>query len=264
MTIGLDEIAASLLRRLPPDGTPISNRAARALVTQNLAQMVTIEEYFAAREKLLAQRKIGRVRGQGGSVFLLPPPGRPAPITSADRSIPLSERALMAPLGEALRGPFSRWLDLPPQGVIECVDIAQTKTKGQWSNPDYLFVSVCPLTVLGGAQIDVHVFELKNEAGGRIQAVHEALAHGRFAHFAHLVWYVPQGSPREVEVDQIATHCRLHGVGLIRLLDADPTIDVLVDPVRTATSPLEIDGFVESRLSKSQIERLRAATQRTQ
>lgn len=263
MATGLDDVAASLLRRLPGDGTPIPNRAARALVTQDLAQLVSVEEYFAARDKLLGQRKVGRVRGQGGSVFLLPPPAK-APPAAPSESGPLSERALMAPLGEALKGPFRQWLDLPTSGVVEIVDIAQTRTRGQWSNPDYLLVSVCPLSVLSGAQIDVHVFELKNEAGGKIQAVHEALAHGRFAHFAHLVWYVPKGSAREPEIEQIATHCRLHSVGLIRLLDVEGNIDVLVDPVRTRTTPLEIDGFVESRLNKSQIEHLRAAAGRAQ
>lgn len=263
MAVALDEIAASLLRRLPGDGTPIPNRAARALVTQDLAHLVSVDDYFAARDQLLTQRKVGRVRGQGGSVFLLPPPPRSSP-SATPESGPLSERALMAPLGQALRGPFQQWLDLPTSGVVEIVDIAQTRTRGQWSNPDYLLVSVCPLSVLSGAQIDVHVFELKNEAGGKIQAVHEALAHGRFAHFAHLVWYVPKGSSREAELEQIATHCRLHRVGLIRLLDTEGNIDVLVDPVRTRTTPLEIDGFVESRLSKSQIEHLRAAAGRAQ
>lgn len=264
MAAGLDDIAASLLRRLPPDGTPIPNRAARALVTQDLGELVSVDDYFSARDKLLSQRKVGRVRGQGGSVFLLPPPPRASSVPPPESAGPLSERALMSPLGEALKGPFRQWLDLPQQGVVEFVDIAQTRTRGQWSNPDYLMVSVCPLTVLSGAQIDVHVFELKNEAGGKIQAVHEALAHGRFAHFAHLVWYVPKDLPREPEIEQIATHCRLHGVGLIRLLDDKGAIDVLVDPVRTRTTPLEIDGFVESRLNKNQVEKLRAAAGRAQ
>lgn len=263
MAVGLDEIAGSLLRRLPADGTPIPNRAARALVTQDLARLVSVEDYFEARDKLLAQRKVGRVRGQGGSVFLLPPPAKTPPPANSETG-PLSERALMAPLGEALGTSFRQWLDLPTTGVVEIVDIAQTRSRGQWSNPDYLLVSVCPLSVLTGAQIDVHVFELKNEAGGKIQAVHEALAHARFAHFAHLVWYVPKGSPREAEIEQIAAHCRLHGVGFIRLLDTAGGIDVLVDPLRTRTTPLEIDGFVESRLNKSQIERLRNAAGRAQ
>ena len=168
MAAGLDDIAASLLRRLPPDGTPIPNRAARALVTQDLGELVSVDDYFSARDKLLSQRKVGRVRGQGGSVFLLPPPPRASSVPPPESAGPLSERALMSPLGEALKGPFRQWLDLPQQGVVEFVDIAQTRTRGQWSNPDYLMVSVCPLTVLSGAQIDVHVFELKNEAGGKI------------------------------------------------------------------------------------------------
>ena len=112
LAVALDEIAASLLRRLPGDGTPVPNRAARALVTQDLAHLVSVDDYFAARDKLLSQRKVGRVRGQGGSVFLLPPPPRSSP-SATPESGPLTERALMAPLGQALRGPFQQWLDLP-------------------------------------------------------------------------------------------------------------------------------------------------------
>jgi hypothetical protein len=253
----LDRIAASLLRQLPADGTPIPNRAARALVTQDLAQLVSLEDYFAARDQLLDQRKVGRVRGQGGSVFLLMnvPDEEPHPLEPAGAP---SERSLMDPLGAALRAQFRQWLDLPPQGTVEVADIAQARSRGQWANPDYLLVSVCPLSVLAGAQIDVHVFELKNEAGGRIQAVHEALAHGRFAHFAHLVWYLPRSSRREAELDQLAAHCRLHGVGLIRMLE-DKTIEAIVDPVRTRATPLEIDGFVEARLRKPQVAKIREA-----
>lgn len=254
----LDRIATSLLRQLPPDGTPIPNRAARALVTQDLAQLVSLEDYFAARDRLIDQRKVGRVRGQGGSVFLLVSVSddEPPPVETAGAP---SERSLMDPLGAALRAQFRQWLDLPPKGTVEVADIAQARSRGQWANPDYVVVSVCPLSVLAGAQIDVHVFELKNEAGGRIQAVHEALAHGRFAHFAHLVWYLPHGSRREAELDQITSHCRLHGVGLIRMFE-DKTIEAVVDPVRTRAMPLEIDGFVEARLSSLQVLKIREAT----
>lgn len=250
-------MAAALLAALPPDGSPVPNRAARAILTQQLGLLISAETYFAARAQLLAKGLVGRVRGQGGSVFLLPPPAE-AP-EQEPASVAPSEKSLMGPLGQALATQFAEWLDLPANGHVEVLDIADNRRPGQWANPDFLLVSVCPLAVLGGAQVDVHVFELKNEAGGRIQAVHEALAHRRFAHFSHLVWYVPRHSPRELELEAIAAHCRLHGVGLIRLLEVSPVpqIEVLVDPVRSTTSPLEIDGFVESRLSPDLIAGLR-------
>jgi hypothetical protein len=39
----------------------------------------------------------------------------------------------------------------------------------------------------------------------------------------------------------------------------DKTIDAIVDPVRTRAAPLEIDGFVEARLAKQQVAKLREA-----
>jgi hypothetical protein len=94
------------------------------------------------------------------------------------------------------------------------------------------------------------VFELKNEAGGGLKAVHEALAQARFANFAHFAWHLPVGSNREAEMAGIAAHCAHHGVGLLRFkTEPTPTAEVLVAARRTETTALEVDGFLESRLS---------------
>ena len=247
-------IRRELLNILPPDGAPIPNRAARALISKRLAQPVSSEAYFAARDRLLTDRIVGRVRGQGGSVFLV---GDPAPTTappSADTfvDVGIPERELMAPLHAALKQGFKATLDLPsdsPDPVIEDISTKGPK-RGVWARPDFVFVSVSRFSVLPGAHVDTHVFELKNEAGGGLRAVHEALAQARFANFAHLVWYMPDGSLREPELDEVTTHCGLHGVGLVRLRkDPNPTLEVFADARRTPTTALEIDGFLESRLS---------------
>ena len=64
-------ISRELLRLLPPDGSPIPNRAALALLSKRLGAAISNDDYFAARDVLLTDKLVGRVRGQGGSVYLI-------------------------------------------------------------------------------------------------------------------------------------------------------------------------------------------------
>jgi hypothetical protein len=127
----LDELAKLLLAILPPDGAVITNRAARAVLSQKLGRAVSNEEYFAARDSLLQAGKIGRVRGQGGSVFLLSeqaepdlpsyPPNEALRPDEEPRSI-IPERDLMFATQRALVTQFPSELDLPkgaPDPIVE-------------------------------------------------------------------------------------------------------------------------------------------------
>lgn len=256
----LDTIGEELLRLLPRDGGSIPNRAALAMLSKRLGMPIATDAYFQARDRLLVKGLVGRVRGQGGSIYLVgeTSSGSVEPDEPIDTGIP--ERELMSPLHTALKTSFRATLDLPreaPDPIIEDISTRGPK-KGVWARPDFVFVSVSKFAVLPGAHVDVHVFELKNEAGAGVRAVHEALAQARFANFAHLVWYLPEGSSREAELEEIVTHCGLHGVGFCRMKTLG-TLEVLQDAKRTITTPLEVDGFLESRLSPPNRDALRRA-----
>ena len=256
----LDAIGEELLRLLPRDGGSIPNRAALAMLSKRLGRPIANDAYLEARDHLWEKGLVGRVRGQGGSICLIGETGNAEaePEESSEQGI--SERKLMAPFHRALKTSFLSTLDLPrdaPDPIIEDISMRGPK-RGIWARPDFVFVSVSKFAVLPGAHVDVHVFELKNEAGGGMKAVHEALAHARFANFAHLVWYVPENSPREVELDQISSHCGLHGVGFCRMRSLEQ-LEVLQDAKRTPTTALEVDGFLESRLSASGRDALKLA-----
>ena len=65
-------------------------------------------------------------------------------------------------------------------------------------------------------------------------------------------------------LDDIATHCEEHGIGLIRMKDPkrpaeEDGCEVLVDPRRKPTLASVVDGFLESRLSGEQKEFLMQA-----
>ncbi len=119
------------------------------------------------------------------------------------------------------------------------------------------------LPVTPGQPVDVHSFELKNEAGGSVQAVHEALAQTRFTHFGHLIWHVPPGSKAEAKLPEIEAHCDKHGIGLVVIKDPHDfdTWEVLLDPKQADTDAATIDAFLISRMTEAQRANIRNAVQ---
>lgn len=262
-TTAPDDLDDRLLALLPTDGTPVLNRVMRAMLGRACERAIAADAYFSARDRLLAERRIGRLRGQGGQVFLSTeapvPEATPAEATAGS----WAESRLMGSLKAYLEGPFREGLDL---GDALCLvqdtsTIGRGQWSGQWSRPDFILVSAMRFRLLPGAQVDVHSFELKTEAGGTVQAVHEALAQTRFTHFGHLVWHLPEGSKAEARLAEIASHCEAHGIGLIRLREPKRPErgEILVDPKRRPTLPAVIDGFLESRLSAPHRAKLEAA-----
>lgn len=260
-------LADRILALLPEDGTPVLNRVMRAMLAREGERPVGTETYFSARDVLVAAGRIGRLRGQGGQIFLASaeagPPALDNATDAADET--WAEARLMKPLQAYLEGAFRKGLDLG-EGVCVVQDTSASGPRhGQWARPDFLLVSAMRFRLLPGAQVDVHAFELKAEAGGTVQAVHEALAQTRFTHYGHLVWHLREGARAEARLCEIETHCAAHGIGLVRLRDPrkPDEAEILLDPVRKATAPAIIDGFLESRLNPANRVRLGNALRET-
>lgn len=255
---GPETLDARILALLPGDGTPVLNRVMRVMLTRATQALVSQDDYFSARDRLLEAGLIGRRRGQGGQIFLLSD-GETEPEAPASEGWP--ERALMPGLQSYLEGVFARGLDVG-DGCALVQDISKLGPyQGRWTRPDYLFVSGLRFRLMPGVQVDVHAFELKTEAGGSVYAVHEALAQTRFTHFGHLVWHLPEGSKAEARLAEIADQCETHGIGLIRMRTPErpEEFEILIDPKRKATPPAVVDGFLEKRLNaanRTRLERL--------
>lgn len=238
----------ALLELIPTDGTPVLNRVMRVMIGRKLGRPLDAEEYYAARNQLQSEGRIGVTQGQGGKVFLLA-----ASVETEPEVAELwSEAALMPRLHAYLKGAFLSELDLPEGAAAIVQDVSRTGPReGQWTRPDFVLVSVAELRFVPERQLGVHTFELKAEHGGTVQAVHEALAQTRFSHFGHLVWHLPDGSPAEARLAEIESQCILHGIGLILMRDPNQpeACDVRIEPTRRATLAMDIDGFLGSRLS---------------
>jgi hypothetical protein len=252
----LDHLKNTLQGLLPEDGTPVLNRVMRIMLARKLERAIDEETFFKARDQLLEEGKVGRLRGQGGQIFLNKQ-SVVAKETKITEEIVESwpESKLMEPLKNYLEGPFRKNLDLPANSAFIVHNTSSIGShKGKWARPDFIVVSAMRFKYLPGAQVDLHSFELKTETGGSVLAIHEALAQTRFTHFGHFVWHLPNGSKNEAKLEEIINHCDEHGIGLIRIRDPErvETFEILVDPRRKPTLPATVDGFLESRLSDSQ------------
>ena len=255
------DVAARILKLLPEDGTPILNRVMRMMLSREFQRLIDPDLYFAARNLLINEGRIGRLRGQGGQLFLEAVPAK-AQQSKADAEEQWAERKLMQPLRRYLEGPFRKGLDLPEDGVWIVHDTSKFGPyRGQWARPDFVLVTAMRFKLLPGSQVDVHSFELKTETGGTVQAVHEALAQTRYTHFGHLVWHLPDGSKAETRLAEVAKHCDDHGIGLIRMREPAraESFEILLDPVRKTTLPVAVEGFLETRLSPEQRTKLARA-----
>jgi hypothetical protein len=254
------QLEAAIIDLLPPDGTPVLNRVMRVMLARRLEERIDDDQFFEARDALLASGRIGRLRGQGGQLFLTKPKIEDTSVTTPfadDTQSQWTEARLMVPLERFLKGPFCKALDLPESGacIVQNTSVMGAN-KGKWARPDFILVSAMRFKLLPGAQVDLHSFELKTEAGGSVLAIHEALAQTRFTHFGHFVWHLPTDSKCETMLDDITSHCDEHGIGLIRMRDPERAVEdgceILLDPRRKATLGATIDGFLETRLSAEQ------------
>ena len=134
---------------------------------------------------------------------------------------------------------------------------------GRWSQPDFLAATIRSYTYDPQRYLDVIALELKNHSGTDLVAVHEALAHSRFAHFAFLI--CPRSSLHQHRNDEVRNEAARLGVGLIFFdLGADPSghphlfnFEFVVEPERKSTDPLVTDKFIDARFNERNKERLK-------
>lgn len=255
-------LAKNIVALLPEDGTLVANRIVRTMLARQLEQRIEVGQYFDALDQLAKNGIIGRARGNGGSIFLAASTEDVVPVTVKPMEGEWSEARLMLPLKQFLETSFPQSLDLPRAARIFVADTSTAGPRtGQWVRPDFVFISVMPFQLLPGQQVDVHSIELKAEAGGSVQAVHEALAQTRFTNFGHLFWHLPEGSRFGARLPEIESQCDAHGIGLVIIKDPKDRScwEIKLDARQKHATPATIDAFLLSRLSPVHREKLKLA-----
>jgi len=105
-TLSSRVVAERLKALLPPDGTPVLNRVLRIMLSRDFEQSVSNQLYEQGRDQLFAAGQIGRLRGQGGQLFLSKSEnGRSSEAAPSETKSGLSEGQLMPHLKRFLKGP---------------------------------------------------------------------------------------------------------------------------------------------------------------
>jgi hypothetical protein len=257
----LSHIMATLRQILSEAAGPLPHQVAMTLVSRQLGELLVPECYFKAIDQLSAQGLVGRARGQGGSIFMLP---GSVPVATEPGGAAVgvwSEQNLMSCLKDYLEKQYWRMLDRPINSLWLVIDTATMRPdSGKWSHPDFAVVSVTPLQILPTPILDVYSFELKAEAACNLTSVHEALAQTRQTHYGTLVWHLQKDSRHESRLAEVEQGCEQHGIGLILIrdpLDTD-TWQIRLHPSRKRTAAADIDGFLAARLNEQQKAKLRS------
>lgn len=139
---------------------------------------------------------------------------------------------------------------------------------GQFSRPDFTLATIRRPKYDPLRYLDVVTFELKNGAGTSLLAVHETLAHTRFAHRSYLICPRPRFRTERLQLIQNA--CAELGVGLItfalRSEEGEPILSELIlaiPPLRRNPDPAVIEQYLENRMPAEKLERLAAMARPT-
>jgi hypothetical protein len=124
---------------------------------------------------------------------------------------------------------------------------------GLFSRPDFTIATVRRMRYDPLRHLDVITFELKNAAGATLMAVHEALAHTRFAHYSFLV--CPRSRLWPEHNKELRDACAQHGIGLVMFTIAGSVQPVRISdfvfelhPLRKNPDPFTTQEFLEARM----------------
>jgi len=133
---------------------------------------------------------------------------------------------------------------------------------GTWSRPDFTIATIRRRKYDPVRHLDLVAFELKNLAGSTVVAVHEALAHTRFAHYAFLV--CPRSALNAGVQSAIRDSCAQHGIGLLTFdlgvgREQTPALkgfNIEVDARRKSPEPDLVDSYIDDRFDEENRGRL--------
>lgn len=254
MSVPGPSLEEQLLARVPADGTSVGNKTLREQLGWDE------DTYWKIRNRVIANGDLEKGRGKGGSVKRVSAPEASAAIAEqadevADeaRELYAVEAQLYEPMREVIANAWAKSRGVIPTTVEVTARQGKRDTGGRWTRPDIVSVAVQTYTHLPGKFIEVVTFEVKSSDDIDVVAVYEALAHRRSATHAYVVLHVPLAEEQRlaVDIDEVASVARSHGVGLI--VAADPadydTWDERESAERFEPDPARLDRFIGTQLN---------------
>lgn len=132
----------------------------------------------------------------------------------------------------------------------QIVATTASNASGRWTRPDVAAFAISRGDFVPYWRADLHTFEIKTARGLDVTSVHEANAHGRFGHFAWLVFQAVGNARRDTaHFEQVLASAAFVGVGVISFEHAGDPSNWTVEqwPIRTNADNSVADAFINER-----------------
>lgn len=267
-----DEFKQKLFDLTPADGKAIGNVSLRDRLKNAFpSETFTLDDYWDLRNSLIADGKMEKGRGQGGSVRRILTVIEPIPIVSVIGAAPtanLREQVQVVVAEPSLYEPFQKCVqagyvpdnDLKPWICEITAFQGRRNTGGLWTRPDVTLIAIQTFTYIPGKLFDVTTFEIKPNIETAMEGVYECAAHSAFAHRSYLAFpdseeYATTNHPL---YDRIADECERFGLGLIVFADVAnwDTYTFEVSAKRNNPDPRAINDFIKGQISEKSREEI--------
>jgi hypothetical protein len=264
-----DEYKQGLFDLTPTEGKAVGNASLReALRVRFPDDEFNEEDYWDLRNSLIADGKLEKGRGQGGSVRRVLV-AEPIPVAAA-APLPAqagAEPAAAAPGAEIpLYEPFQKVIqtgyvpdnDLKPWICEITAFQGRRNTGGLWTRPDVTLIAIQTFVYVPDKLFEVITFEIKPNIDTAMEGVFETAAHSAFAHRSYLA--LPDSDDYEDNplFDRIRDECERFGLGLILFEDVANwdtyTFEVSAD--RKSPDPQAVNDFIKGQISEKNREEI--------
>jgi len=243
-----------LTELLPTTGAPMGNLTARNLLKERIQQQdgltITDDDYWAIRDALWTEGRIGTGKGKGGSLHILTEvPAAPAYS---------KERDLYKPI---LRTINTSWVkDFFIEQFVSQITAHQGSrgTGGKWTRPDLIVVAVKIYPFIPGKSLELYSFEVKPLNAYGVEGVFETASHSAFAHYSYLMIHVPPGFNDHTVLDMLDDESERLRVGFYTFEDPEDfgSYDLRVEAKSHTPDPFVINDFLTLQLSAENKPRL--------
>jgi hypothetical protein len=207
------------------------------------------DEYWIARNTLIADGVLTKGRGRGGSVYLVTP--AKSPKKAARKK---SEASLYTPFENAIISGYIPDFDIKQHVVERTAQQGARKTGGKWTRPDLTLIAMRQYQFLPGKRIEIITFEIKPNFDSALDGVFEALAHSAFAHRSYIAVDISSYKDgEELPDERIVGECERFGLGYITFDDVNDydTYDLFIPAKLKEPDPKSADEFIAAQVKES-------------
>ncbi len=263
-----DEYKQALFGLTPADGKSIGNVSLREALRATFPNdEFSEEDYWDIRNSLIADGRLEKGRGKGGSVarILFAPPAPAAEVASVAAE-PGADVAFSSGAEVPLYEPFQKVIqtgyvadnDLKPWICEITAFQGRRNTGGLWTRPDVTLIAIQTFVYVPDKLFEVITFEIKPSLDSAMEGVFETAAHSAFAHRSYLAIPDSDDYDNNPLFDRVQGECERFGLGLILFENVAnwDTYTFEVSAERKSPDPQSVNDFIKGQISEKSREEI--------